>query len=265
MTDCTFRFYDGLCDFLSAEKKQREFFFPFAGTPSVKDTIEAAGVPHVEVDLILIDGRPADFAALLKGGERIAVYPLFKNLDADPRHRLLPDPPDVHRFVLDVHLGRLARYLRLAGFDTLYDNSYRDAEIVDIARRDDRIVLTCDVGLLKHRAVIRGYWLRSTSPRRQLTEVVDRFELRPRFTPFSRCLMCNGLVRAADPGEVRNRVVPRILRAFDRFSVCDGCGRVYWRGSHYDRLAAVLRGYVERSAPARFALGPGRARCRAGA
>ncbi len=244
MAECTFRFYDGLCDFLARERKGREFGYSFTGTPSVKDTIEATGVPHAEVDLILIDAEPADFCALLEGGERVAVYPAFTNLDVAPEHRLIPPPPDVYRFVLDVHLGRLARYLRLAGFDTLYSNNYSDRKIVELAQRDERVVLTRDTGLLKHNAVTRGYWPRNTAPKQQLTEVVERFGLHPHFTPFSRCMMCNGLVRTAKLSEVRDRIPTRIAQDFDRFSVCDDCGRVYWSGSHYDKLAALLEEYA---------------------
>jgi len=193
-----------------------------------------------QVDLILIDGEPADFSTLLEGGERVTVYPACNNLDVAPEHRLIPPPPKVYRFVLDVHLGRLARYLRLAGFDTLYSNTYSDPEIVRIAEREDRIVLTRDTGILKHSAVTRGYWLRSTSPRAQLGEVVERFDLHPHFTPFSRCMMCNGGVRAADVSEVRGRIPSRVAQNFDRFRICDDCGRVYWPGSHHEKLAALL-------------------------
>lgn len=244
VTRCTLRFYDGLNDFLPPETRGRTFAFELYGTPSVKDTIEAAGVPHTEVDFILVDGHPVDFTALLQGGERIAVYPMFTQLDIAGFEQLLPAPPDIYRFVLDVHLGRLARYLRLAGFDTLYSNTYTDPEIVEIAQHDERIVLTRDTGLLKHGAVTRGYWLRNTAPRTQLTEVVERFELHPHFTPFSRCMMCNGLVRATDLAEVRNRIPPRVAQHFDRFSVCNDCNRVYWPGSHYAKLAALLKEYA---------------------
>lgn len=244
MPDCILRFYDGLNDFLPRATRGRDVAFEFSGTPSVKDTIEAAGVPHAEIDFILVDGHPVDFTALLQGGERISVYPEFTHLDVDPAHRLLPAAPDIYRFVLDVHLGRLARYLRLAGFDTLYSNTYSDPEIVEIARRDGRTVLTRDTGLLKHSAVTRGYWLRNTEPRAQLTEVVERFDLHPHFRPFSRCMMCNGSVRAADLAEVRERIPPRVAENFDRFRMCDQCGRVYWPGSHYDKLAALLEEYA---------------------
>lgn len=249
MAVCTFRFYDGLCDFLARERKGREFPYSFTGTPSVKDTIEATGVPHAEVDLILIDGESADFSSLLEGGERVAVYPAFTNLDVAPEHRLIPPRPEVYRFVVDVHLGRLARYLRLAGFDTLYSNTYSDPAIVEIAEREERIVLTRDTGLLKHSGVTRGYWLRSTSPRAQLPEVVERFDLHPHFTPFSRCMMCNGRVRAADVSEVRGRIPPRVAQNFDRFALCDDCERVYWPGSHHEKLAALLEAQARTPRP----------------
>ncbi|HSN70186.1 MAG TPA: Mut7-C RNAse domain-containing protein [Steroidobacteraceae bacterium] len=236
----TFRFYEELNDFLPPLRRKTAFDYEFDGTPSVKDSIEAVGVPHTEVDLILVDGESVDFRHLLRGGERVAVYPLFERLDIAGLTRLRPAPLRDPRFVLDVHLGRLARYLRLAGFDTCYANDYDDATVVSVSLAERRIILTRDVGILKHRAVTHGYWVRNSAPRAQLREVVAALDLATRVRPFERCMQCNGTLRDASREEVIDRVPPSIAREHDRFRLCESCGRIYWRGSHYDRLVRLL-------------------------
>ena len=178
-----FRFYEELNDFLAPVLRKRAFSYAFNGTPSVKDAIEAIGVPHTEVDLVLVDGKSVDFTRRLAGGERVAVYPVFERLDISPVTRLRARPLRVTRFVLDVHLGKLARYLRLLGFDTCYRNDYDDDAIIGLARGESRIILTRDKGLLKHGAVTHGYWVRATVPRQQLAEIVRVFDLGRQRTP----------------------------------------------------------------------------------
>ncbi len=238
---CTFRFYEELNDFLSPERCKKPFLHRFSGTPSVKDTIEAIGVPHTEVDLILVDGISVGFSHLLKGDERVSVYPTFERLDITPATRLRPTPLQKPQFVLDVHLGKLARYLRLIGFDTLYRNDYTDEDIVRLSVSEHRIVLTRDRGILKRSDVTHGYWLRHTSPREQLKEVVCAFDLWARIQPFCRCIECNGNLRRVDRPSVLERIPLGIARDFQEFSLCDECERVYWRGSHYERLARLVQ------------------------
>ena len=161
----TFRFYEELNDFLPPDRRKIAFDYTFNGTPSVKDCIEAIGVPHPEVDLIIVDDVSVGFDHLLNGGERVAVYPMFERVDITPLTKLRPNPLREPRFVLDVHLGKLARYLRLLGFDTIYDRDYVDATIAAISRRERRVLLTRDKGLLKRKEVTRGYWLRNIQPR----------------------------------------------------------------------------------------------------
>jgi uncharacterized protein with PIN domain len=237
----TFRFYEELNDFLPVQLRKAPFDFTFTGTPSVKDSIEALGVPHPEVDLILVDGRSVGFDFLIAGGERVSVYPMFERLDIGLVNRLRPEPLRVPRFVLDVHLGKLARHLRLLGFDTLYRNDYDDATLVRLSVGERRVILTRDRGVLKHRAVTHGYWLRSAEPVRQITEVVETFHLHARIRPFTRCLMCNTLVAETTRPEVAHLLPPDLDPAIARFTRCPGCERVYWPGSHFDRLQEVLQ------------------------
>lgn len=235
------RFYEELNDFLPAEKRKRAFLRSFTGAPSVKDTIEALGVPHCEIDLILVDGRSVGFDHRLTGGERVAVYPTFERLDVSPLIRLRPRPLRESRFVLDVHLGALARHLRLLGFDTVWRNDLDDDAIIDIAAEERRIILTRDRGILKNGRVTHGHWLRSTDPLAQLEEVVRAFDLARQMRPFTRCTRCNGMVRRIRPDEAAGDVPPRILVAGLPLSRCERCGRVYWPGSHQAALEAIVR------------------------
>src|SRR5690554_6793227 len=193
MLRAEFRFYAILNDFLPLHRRGRPFVYTLEGRASVKDTIEALGVPHTEVDLILINGEPVGFNAIVEDGDRVSVYPPFTALDISPLPRMRPASPDEPRFVLDQHLGRLAAYLRMLGFDTLYRNDYTDPELAAISAGEGRTLLTRDRGLLKRRVVTHGYCVRSTDPREQVAEVVRRFDLVHRIKPFRRCAHCNGV------------------------------------------------------------------------
>jgi hypothetical protein len=240
-----FRFYEELNDFLPPEKHKVQFAYQFNGNPSVKDAIEAIGVPHVEVDLVIVNGRSVGFDYRLAGNDSAAVYPVFESLDISPLVRLREHPLRDPKFICDVHLGKLARLLRLAGFDTLYRNDYTDIQIVQYALPEKRCILTRDRGILKRSAVTHGYCLRSTDPRRQAREVLSRFDLYSRARPFSRCTECNGSVVRADRDAVVPGLPQRTRECYDEFYKCDSCGRVYWQGSHFESLrqtvSAMLR------------------------
>lgn len=238
--ECEFRFYEELNDYLPPELRKRTFTRSIAGTPAVKDAIEAIGVPHTEIDLILVDGRSVRFSHVLRGGERVAVYPEFERFDITPIHRLRPKPLRNSRFVADVHLGALARYLRLLGFDTLYRNDLTDAELAELTVRERRILLTRDVGLLKRKAVVRGQWLRDRDPERQLAEVVGALQLRRAVRPFTRCMICNGRLAPLPREAAASIVPPRAHRRYRVFLQCRSCHRAYWRGTHFKRLQHLV-------------------------
>jgi uncharacterized protein with PIN domain len=237
---CEFRFYEELNDFLPPVRRKQTFEHEFDGTPSVKDRIEALGVPHTEVDLILVDEVSVDFGHLLRGGERVAVYPTFERLDLTGVTKLRPRPLREPTFVLDVNLGRLAGYLRLLGFDTRYRNDFADLELVDISLAEHRIVLTRDRGVLKRSALTHGAFLHETDPRRQLREVLDRFDLRSRIAPFTRCARCNGLLAPVPRDEALAEVPPGVARRGHEFSRCRDCAQLYWPGSHLPKLRRRL-------------------------
>lgn len=242
-----FRFYEELNDCLPAALRKRTFAYRFVGTPSVKDVIEALGVPHTEIDLILIDGKSVRFDHLLRGDERVAVYPMFERFDITPIYRLRPKPLRNPRFVADVHLGKLARFLRLLGFDTRYGNDLGDAELVRISVRERRILLTRDLGLLKHKALTRAYWLRATEAEQQVKEVVAALSLASNSRPFTRCMSCNGALEPVLRAAVVGRVPLQVHRYFRKFARCQRCKRIYWRGAHFKRLTRLVKGVTAQS------------------
>jgi uncharacterized protein with PIN domain len=235
-----FRFYEELNDFLPEERRKLAFPIEIDRARSVKDAIESVGVPHTEVDLILVDGRSVDFAHLLRGGERVAVYPMFEALDISPVVRLRPRALRDPRFVADGHLGKLARHLRMAGLDTLWTNHWNDDEIVQISAVQKRTILTRDKGMLRRREVERGYFVRATESEAQLGEVVRALQLEGMLAPFTRCRECNVTLEDVPREAVLDRLPENVRDAYERFKRCAGCERVYWEGTHFARMKGVL-------------------------
>jgi uncharacterized protein len=231
-----FRFYEELNDFLPSGKRKTSFSFSFRGNPSIKHVIEELGVPHVEVDMILVNGNPVDFSYRLKRGDQISVYPVFESFDISNVQRLRAKPLRNPKFILDVHLGRLSKYMRLLGFDTLFENDLNDRGIINISLSEHRIILTRDRGLLKTRTVTHGYWIRSSKPTEQLKEVLRRFDLENALQPFTRCLECNGVLDEVSKEEIVDLLMPKTRDFYTEFKRCKTCGRVYWEGSHYKKM-----------------------------
>jgi uncharacterized protein with PIN domain len=240
MKEAHFRFYGELDDLLSPRRRGQSLTHAFEFTASVKDAIEALGVPHTEVDLILVNGQPVVFSYLLRDGDRVSVYPVFRGLKLSPLTPLQPRSEGEMRFVLDTHLGKLAAYLRMLGFDSLYCNNYQDEELAHISANQHRTLLSRDRGLLKRSIVTQGYLVRETQPRQQLIEVVARFDLSASIAPFRRCLHCNTPLRPVAKELVNDRLLPDTKQHYDQFHVCPECGRVYWKGSHYQRMQALI-------------------------
>ena len=234
------RFYGSLNDFLPAPRRQATVVCGFESSPSVKDFVEALGVPHPEIDLLIVDGQPVDFSYRLRDGDRVIVYPLIRTFDLRDNVRLRPPPQPEPRLVADVHLGRLTAYLRLAGFDTKYRNDYADDEIVAISASEDRVLLTRDVGVLKHSIVMRGYFLRETQPARQLVEVLRHLDLVTGAAPFTRCLRCNTRLHVVAKDRVHHLLPARTRECYREFSRCPTCSRIYWQGSHYSRMRLFI-------------------------
>lgn len=236
MATAHFRFYAELNNFLAPWHRQRTFSHPCSRDATVKHMIEALGVPHTEVELIFVDGVSVDFSYRLQDGERVSVYPAFSSIDVTPLRRLRPDPVLPARFIADAHLGLLAKSLRMLGFDVLYRNDYNDAELARIAAEDDRTVLTRDRDLLIRKEIVRGCYLHALEIESQMVEVITRFRLAPHVRAFSRCLTCNGELRAVEKRDVEHRVPHHSRQIYERFFECASCAQVYWEGSHVARM-----------------------------
>jgi uncharacterized protein with PIN domain len=235
-----FRFYAELNDFLPPDRRAVEFIYSFDGHPGIKDPIEAIGVPHTEVELILVNGVSVGFDYQLRDGDSVSVYPVFESLDVSPLICLRPEPLRHPAFVLDVHLGKLARRMRMLGFDVFYENDYSDPEIIQLSVGKNRAILTRDRRLLFARVITHGLWLRETDPERQLREVMDRLDLYAHIRPFTRCVACNGLLEPVEKADVEEQLEPLTRKYYDRFFRCSDCSKVYWHGTHVERMEQLI-------------------------
>ena len=234
------RFYEELNDFLPPDKRKKDFNVELKKPRSVKDLIESVGVPHTEIDLIIVNGESVDFNYQVQPDDHISVYPVFESIDISPLRHCQPGPLRNTRFVLDVHLGRLAAYLRMLGFDTLYENDFDDPVLADISADEHRILLTCDRLLLMRKQITHGYFVRSRLPKQQLLEILSRFDLYDNVKPFTRCIHCNGSTRAVDKKLIEDQLLAKTKKYYDEFYQCDSCRKIYWKGSHYQNLQGLL-------------------------
>lgn len=241
MHTAVIRMYASLNDFLPAHQRGRAICYAFQGNPAVKDSIEAIGVPHPEVDLLLINGESVGFQAQLSPGDVVSVYPRFHILPAEQLSRVRPPQLDQVRFVLDVHLGRLAELLRLLGFDARYENNADDEELAHCSSVEKRVLLSRDRGLLKRGEVRYGYCVRTLDPESQVLEVLRRYHLWEEVRPFQRCMRCNGLIEPVDREVVLDQLLPGTKEAYEQFYRCNSCQKVYWCGSHVE----VLRAWID--------------------
>lgn len=242
-----FRFYGSLRDFLTSDfgpPPQEPIRYTFWGHPAVKDAIEAQGVPHPEVDLVLINGEQVTFECPLAAGSRVSVYPWIDILPR-PEKSLRPPLPSPRRFICDVHLGQLARYLRMLGFDTRYDTGYSDPQLAQTSAEENRILLTRDVDLLKRNRVQIGVFVRSQEPQEQLGEVVNRVGIGDGMDPFSLCLTCNVELGSASPQAIDEQVPPRAREAHNEFVQCPSCESVFWSGTHVERMQSLIETVIE--------------------
>jgi uncharacterized protein with PIN domain len=236
-----FRFYAELNDLLAAERRGRSFVESLPETSTIGDVVTAIGVPPAEIDLVLVDGKSVGLDHTLIGGERVAVFPVFERFDVSPVIRLRDRPLRRIHFVADVHLGALARYLRMIGFDTVYSPDLLDGQIIMIALEENRIILSRDQELLKNRAVTHGYLVRHTRPQHQIQEIVEALHLADQMEPFSRCIRCNGALKPVAAGAIADHVPPNVLASFQEYTRCEHCSRVYWKGSHYERMSRFIQ------------------------
>jgi len=241
MDECiNISFHGQLNDLLPLRQRQQETSCKLHKARSVKDLIESNGIPHTEVDVILVDSISVNFNHLLSGGESIQVYPADNVLN---EHKLIhnqPEPSGERRFILDVHLGRLAGYCRLLGFDTLYRNDYDDPTLADISADQQRILITCDRKLLTRKKISYGYLMRSRIPQQQIVELVDRYRLLDHPTHEARCMECNGIIKAVSKEKIKDQLQPLTKKHYHSFYQCDRCQKIYWKGSHYSKMLQMI-------------------------
>jgi len=245
------RFYEELNFFLKKEQYKRTIETGAAPGQTVKDLIESFRVPHVEVDLVIVNGESVDFSYQVRDGDRISVYPVFESIDISPVNHLRPEPLREPAFLSDVHLGTLSRRLRILGFYTEYQNHADDDFLAERAVKRGLILLTRDRQLLMRKIVQRGLYVKNTNPFEQVREIVSRLDLYGKMRPFSRCVSCNGLLRpleldgttegaSADREKFEAQVPKGVRQWCTTYRVCTGCGKVYWKGSHLNRLNRML-------------------------
>lgn len=231
-------FYGYLNNLLPKGRRNKATYGELKDARSIKDLIEAMGIPHTEVGRILVDGKVNPISEQLRGGEDIHVYPAFIDID-NPSEEVTP-PSMPKRFILDVHLGTLAKYMRALGIDTLYENYYSDEEIVETALREGRTILTRDRGILKRRSVEYGYLVKSNRSREQLMEVFINFDLLPSVQTFSRCLRCNGSLEAVEKEDIDHELDPLTRKFYHDFFRCTSCKGLYWKGGHWERMKVFI-------------------------
>ncbi len=240
MRSATVRLYAELGEFVPPEKRQRPFRVPLFGPCTVEEVLTIAGVPAEKVDLVLLNGISVSLTSTVRAGDRLGVYPVFESFDITPLQRVRARPLRTPRFILDVHLGKLATILRLLGFDTLYRSDYTDDQLVVIAGRDERALLSRDRELLSRPEVTRGYRVQAIDPEDQARETIRRFDLRGSVQPFQRCLSCNALLEHAEKANILPLLPPRVRESQTEFLQCPACRKVFWQGSHYARMKELV-------------------------
>ena len=240
------RFYEELNDFLAQYQCDTDFDVDLKKVRSVKDLIESVGIPHTEIDVIIVNEESVGFNYQVQPDDHISVYPVS---DLLPESILIEPSALLHcqsqlsgdaRFVLDVHLGRLAAYLRMLGFDTLYKNDFDDPTLADISANEHRILLTCDRMLLMRKQISHGYFVRNRQPQQQLLEILSHFGLYDELKPFTRCLRCNGITQPVEKQAIEAQLLPKTKKYYNEFFQCISCKKIYWKGSHYLKMKEMI-------------------------
>lgn len=234
------RFYEELNDFLPLDKRKIRFSHSFKNHPSIKDMIESLGIPHTQVDFILSNNNSVDFNYIVQNGDDISVYPVFESVNIQDVAKLRPTPLRQIKFIADVHLGKLARYLRMLGFDTIYKNDFLKREIIKISKLEKRIILSRSRELLKIKDITHGYCIASTDTEKQLKLILSRFDLTKNIKPFSRCMICNTKLISIPKEKIIDKIPPKVKELHSDFAQCPNCKKIYWKGTHYIRMKKFI-------------------------
>lgn len=239
-----FQFFEELNDFLSPQHRNITFNHNFKGRVSVKDLIESVGVPHTEIDFILANAKPVDFTYHVQHKDEINVYPLSEIMGVAGLSKMRREPLSTFRFIVDSHLGKLVKYLRMLGFDSLYNSNYSDTELAQLSHSENRILLTRDRGLLKHRIVNYGHFVKQTQPLKQLQEIIQWLNINHITHPFTRCILCNGLLADVNKRDVEDHLLPKTKENYTEFKQCLKCKHIYWKGSHYQKMQKLISNII---------------------
>ncbi|MBW2612698.1 MAG: Mut7-C ubiquitin/RNAse domain-containing protein [Deltaproteobacteria bacterium] len=237
----TFRFYEELNDFLPVHRKKVDFDVKFEGKRSIKDIIESLGAPHTEIDLILVNGKSVDFHYILQDKDRVSVYPVFESLNIIDVTHLRIFPLRRTKFITDVHLGKIAKYMRVLGFDVYYNSLLSIREIIEISKKENRIILTTSRKLLKFKDVSHGIFIRPAATTKQIKRIIDYLDIKEIIEPFTRCLWCNTLLNIVLKEDILEKIPPKTREFCNEYVQCQSCDKIYWKGSHYIHMEKVIR------------------------
>jgi len=237
----TYHFHGDLHRLLRQRWRGRQpIALPVTRSASIKDVMESFGLPHTEVDRITCNGRITDFCQRVEASQRFDIHPIPCPWDTSIPTLLRPKPLPSLRFIVDVNVGRLARYLRMAGLDTLYDPSWDERRILREIQKNRCLLLTRNLDLLKRNQVEFGRYIRATTPEEQLREILELFGGTAAPNPLSRCLECNTLLQPVRKEDILHRLEPLTIEYFSLFSLCPHCDKIYWHGTHVDRMLQSL-------------------------
>ena len=235
-----FRFYEELNDFLPKYRRKTNFEAKFKGKRSIKDMIEALGVPHTEIDLILVNGKSVDFNYILQNKDRVSVYPVFESLNITDVTLLRKIPLRQNKFIADINLGNIVKYMRLLGFDLYYDSLLSTRKIIDISKRENRVILTKNRKLLKFKDVTHGIFIRPGTTTEQIRRIIDYLDITDNIKPFSRCLRCNTLLKSVLKENILDKIPPKTKEFCDEYVQCRSCDKIFWKGTHFINMKKIV-------------------------
>jgi len=240
MNQVRFRFYEELNDYLPEGKRKVWFEYFFLDVISLMDAFTSMEIPPDEIDLILVNQQSKGFDYLLQDGDRISVYPAFELFDISGISQVREKPLRNPRFICDIHLGRLCKYLRMLGLDTLYSNQYTPEEMIVLSRLENRIILSRSYQLTRHKEVTHSYWIRSAEPLEQIKDLISKLDLSSHADPLTRCLNCNNKLVPVEKKEISHRLQTHTAKYYKEFFNCPACDQIYWKGSHFENMLKFI-------------------------
>lgn len=249
MNQVRFRFYEELNDYLPEGKRKVWFEYFFLDVISLKDAFKLLEIPSAEIDLILVNQQSKGFDYMLHDGDRISVYPVFELFDISGISGVREKPLRNPGFICDVHLGRLCKYMRMLGLDTLYSNQYTTEEIITLSNQEKRIILSRSFQLTRHKEVTHSYWIRSSDPLEQIKDLINQLDLSNLTDPLTRCLNCNHQLMTVEKRKILDRLQVRTAKYYNEFFSCPNCDQIYWKGSHFENMLKFIHQHLRNSKP----------------